>query len=49
MEGFVLNELEVLTLSGSIAVFVITWLFFGFADDDDDEGGMMRPIRQNTG
>jgi len=43
-----LNELEILTLSGSIAVFAITWLFFGFGDDDDD-GGMMRPIRQNLG
>ena len=43
-----LNELQALTLSGAIAVFAITWLFFGFGDDDDDGGGMMRPIRQNA-
>ena len=43
-----LNELQALTLSGALAVFAITWLFFGFGDDDDDGGGMMRPIRQNA-
>ena len=43
-----LNELQTLTLSGSLAVFAITWLFFGFGDDDDDGSGMMRPIRQNA-
>tara|TARA_B100000579_G_C22369045_1_gene637439 strand:+ start:455 stop:586 length:132 start_codon:yes stop_codon:yes gene_type:complete len=40
-----LNELQELTLSASIAVFAITWLFFGFGDDDDDDG-MLRPVRQ---
>ena len=25
-----------MTLSGSLAVVAITWLFFGFGDDDDD-------------
>ena len=43
-----LNELQALTLSGSLAVFAITWLFFGFGDDDD-EGGMMQPVKQNAG
>jgi len=43
-----LNELQALTLSGALAVFSITWLFFGFGDDDDDGGGMMRPVRQNA-
>jgi len=43
-----LNELQALTLSGGLAVFAITWLFFGFGDDDDDGGGMMRPVRQNA-
>ena len=43
-----LNELQALTLSGALAVFAITWLFFGFGDDDDDGGGMMRPVRQNA-
>ena len=43
-----LNELQTLTLSGAIAVFAITWLFFGFGDDDDDGGGMMRPLKQNA-
>jgi len=43
-----LNELQVLTLSGALAVFTITWLFFGFGDDDDDGRGMMRPARQDA-
>tara|TARA_Y100001968_G_C18772586_1_gene442890 strand:- start:254 stop:388 length:135 start_codon:yes stop_codon:yes gene_type:complete len=43
-----LSEFQALTLSGSLAVFAITWLFFGFGDDDDDGGGMMRPVRQNA-
>ena len=43
-----LNELQALMLSGALAVFAITWLFFGFGDDDDDGGGMMRPVRQNA-
>ena len=43
-----MNELQALTLSGALAVFAITWLFFGYGDDDDDEGGKMRPIRQNA-
>tara|TARA_B100000700_G_scaffold131105_1_gene146671 strand:+ start:1598 stop:1732 length:135 start_codon:yes stop_codon:yes gene_type:complete len=43
-----LNELQTLTLSGSLAVLAIIWLFFGFSDDDDDEGGMMRPVRQTA-
>ena len=43
-----MNELQELTLSGALAVFAITWLFFGFGDDDDDGGGMMRPVRQNA-
>ena len=43
-----LNELQALTLSWALAVFAITWLFFGFGDDDDDGGGMMRPVRQNA-
>ena len=42
-----LNELQSLTLSGSLAVFAITWIFFGFGDDDDNGGGMMRPVKQN--
>ena len=42
------NELQALSLSGALAVFAITWLFFGFSDDDDDGGGMMRPARQNA-
>tara|TARA_B100000965_G_scaffold400248_1_gene421820 strand:- start:308 stop:442 length:135 start_codon:yes stop_codon:yes gene_type:complete len=42
-----LNELQSLTLSGAIAVFAITWLFFGFSDDDDDGGGMMNPVIKN--
>ena len=43
-----LNELQALTLSVALAVFAITWLFFGFGDDDDDGGGMMRPVRQSA-
>tara|TARA_B100001250_G_C19045070_1_gene463387 strand:- start:240 stop:374 length:135 start_codon:yes stop_codon:yes gene_type:complete len=43
-----LNEFQELTLSGAMAVFAITWLFFGFRDDDDDSGGMMIPIKQNA-
>tara|TARA_Y100001968_G_scaffold196876_1_gene180585 strand:+ start:294 stop:428 length:135 start_codon:yes stop_codon:yes gene_type:complete len=43
-----LNELQALTLSGSLAVFAITYLFFGFGNDDDDGSGMMRPIKQNA-
>ena len=37
-------------MSGAIAIFAITWLFFGFEDDDDDSGGMMipLPIKQNA-
>ena len=37
-----------MTLSGALAVFAITWLFFVFGDDDDDGGGMMRAVRQNA-
>ena len=43
-----LNELQTLTISGSLAVFAITWLFFGFGDDDDDGGGMMKPVKQTV-
>ena len=43
-----LNELQALTLSGALAVFAITWLFFGLGDDDDDGGGMTSPISQNA-
>ena len=43
-----MNELQALTISGSLALLAITLLFFGFGDDDDDGGGMMRPIRQNA-
>tara|TARA_Y100001968_G_C19074004_1_gene579798 strand:- start:146 stop:280 length:135 start_codon:yes stop_codon:yes gene_type:complete len=43
-----LNELQALTLSGSLALLAITWLFFGYGDDDDDGGGMMIPVRQNA-
>tara|TARA_B100000214_G_C23818294_1_gene558368 strand:- start:400 stop:537 length:138 start_codon:yes stop_codon:yes gene_type:complete len=44
-----LNELEAISLSASLAVFAITWIFFGFGnDDDDDGGGTMRPVRENT-
>tara|TARA_B100000965_G_scaffold263517_1_gene222433 strand:- start:216 stop:350 length:135 start_codon:yes stop_codon:yes gene_type:complete len=43
-----LNELQALTLSGALAVFTITWLFFGFGDDDDDGGGKMSPVKQNA-
>ena len=42
-----MNEFQVLTLSGALAVIGITWVFFGFGNDDDDGGGMMRPVRQN--
>ncbi len=42
-----LNELQALTISGALAVFAITWIFFDFGDDDDDGGGIMRPARQN--
>tara|TARA_B100001250_G_C19147529_1_gene506544 strand:- start:234 stop:362 length:129 start_codon:yes stop_codon:yes gene_type:complete len=41
-----MNEFQCLTLSGSMAVLGITWLFFGFGNNDDD--GMMRPVRQNA-
>jgi len=41
-----LNELQALTLSGALAVFAFTWLFFGFGDYYG--GGMMRPVRQNA-
>ena len=43
-----MNELQVLTLSGGLAVVMITLIFFGFGDDDNDGGGMMRPVRQSA-
>tara|TARA_Y100001968_G_C18869262_1_gene486421 strand:- start:374 stop:511 length:138 start_codon:yes stop_codon:yes gene_type:complete len=44
-----MNEFEILSLSGALAVFGITLLFFGLGnDDDDDSGGMMRPVRQKV-
>ena len=43
-----MNELQVLTFSGSLAVLGITWLFFGFGNDDDQDGGMMIPVRQRA-
>ena len=43
-----MNELQALTLSGALAVFAITWLFFSFSDDDDNGGGMMRPDREKA-
>tara|TARA_Y100001968_G_C18834786_1_gene470785 strand:- start:262 stop:420 length:159 start_codon:yes stop_codon:yes gene_type:complete len=43
-----LNELQALTLSGALAVFAIIWLFFGFNDDDDNGGGMIRSVREKA-
>ena len=43
-----MNEIQELTLSGALAVLAFTCLFFGFGNDDDDEGGMMRLIYKNV-
>ena len=40
-----MNEFQVVTLSASLAVFGINWLFFGFGDDDN---GMIRPVREEA-
>ena len=42
-----MNEFQCLTLSGALAALGITWFFFGFGNEDDDDG-MMRPVRQNS-
>ena len=41
-------EFQALTYSASLAVLAIVWLFFGFGDDDDEDGGKMIPLRQGT-
>ena len=43
-----MNEFQILTLSGSLAVFGITWLFFGFGNDDDDDGERIRAVCQDA-
>ena len=38
-----MNDLSVLAISGSLAMFGIKILFSGFDDDDDQDGGTMEP------
>ena len=38
-----MNELSVLAISGSLAIFGIKILFSSFDDDDDQDGGTMEP------
>tara|TARA_Y100001968_G_C18780658_1_gene446541 strand:+ start:245 stop:385 length:141 start_codon:yes stop_codon:yes gene_type:complete len=43
-----MNEFQIITYSGFLALTAITMIFFGINDDDDDDRGMMRPILQRV-